>query len=65
MPANPGKIRQSFEGFNPYAPLALRLDEDAEIYATLALAFELSQLRYMLSQGALDATPHREVSSPA
>jgi hypothetical protein len=53
VPANP-KIRQNFEGFNPYAGKAMELDDNADVYATLAIAFELSQLRYMLSQVGVD-----------
>lgn len=42
-------LAQNFEGFNWYAGKAMQLDEDAEVYANLAVAFEISQLRYQLS----------------
>ena len=49
------RISDNFERFNPYAAKALELGDDADVFAHLALAFELSQLRYQLSTKRLDA----------
>lgn len=43
-------LAHNFEGFNWYAAQAMRLDDNADVYAQLAVAFEVSQLRYQLSQ---------------
>lgn len=48
------KISNSFERFNPYAQRALELDDDADVHAMLAIAFEVSQLRYQLSPKHVD-----------
>lgn len=53
--ASRSHLAQNFEGFNWYAGKAMQLDEDAEIYANLAVAFEISQLRYQLSQQRREA----------
>lgn len=44
------RLSANFERFNPYAAKAMELDEDAEVYANLAVAFELGQLRYQLTK---------------
>lgn len=44
-------IRHSFEGFNLYAQRAQeRGNDNADVDAMLAVAFEISQLRYHLRQ---------------
>jgi uncharacterized MAPEG superfamily protein len=43
------KISNTFERFNAYAVEALKGGDDADVYASLAVAFEISQLRYFLS----------------
>lgn len=48
------RISNSFERFNPYAQKALEGDDDADVYAQLAIAFEVSQLRYQLSLKPVD-----------
>lgn len=60
-------ITNNFERFNPYAAKALTCieDDESQTFATLALAFELSQLRYQLSKIKLDDTAQKRVSSRA
>lgn len=43
-------ISNRFERFNPYAQVALSDDDDRDVYAMLAVAFEVSQLRYQLTR---------------
>lgn len=42
------RLTRDFTRFNMYADKALALDENAEVYAALAVAFEISQLRFQL-----------------
>lgn len=43
-------ISDNFERFNPYAREALQGGDDADVYGMLAVAFEVSQLRFQLTK---------------
>lgn len=57
------RLTDNFERFNPYAARALELGENADVYGFLAIAFELSQLRYMLSKHDVDRAARARVGS--
>ena len=43
------RLTTNFERFNNYAAEAAKCGDNADVFAILALAFEVSQLRYQLS----------------
>lgn len=50
MATDANKIADSFRRFNTYAQAAEQFGENADILAMLAIAFEISQLRYQLTK---------------
>lgn len=44
------KISDNFERFNPYAAEAVKCGDDADVYAALAIAFEVAQVRYQVTK---------------
>lgn len=58
-------ISNNFERFNAYASKAIEcIDDDvSQTYATLALAFEVSQLRYQISKFKVDDGTAKRLSS--
>lgn len=63
------RLTNNFERFNAYAAKALQeLDitsdvTSPDVYATLALAYEMSQLRYQLSKHQLDDDTRARLTS--
>jgi hypothetical protein len=56
----PEHIAGQFERFNVYAKRASKMDDNADINSNLAVAFEIGQLRYQLTQIAPPLLPARE-----